>query len=310
MPRIIPGILFRYRPGSTWLAVGGSTLSRRIQTAPLNGIRHGWVVKGFTQKYGLDYQETFAPVAKMNTARLLLALATHRGWTLQQYDVKNAFLHGDLTEEIYMVLPPGYSSLVPSTPASVVCRLLKSLYGLKQSPRAWFARFTSAMRTRGYRQCNGDHTMFYRHSTSGGVVILLVYVDDIIIAGDDTSTIADLALFLGSEFALKHLGLLRYFMGIEVAYSSNGLSICQKKYNIDLLQELGKEDSRPLPTPIEANHKLGADKTEALVDPGSYQRLVGKLIYLTHTWPDIAYTVGVLSQFMHTPRVSHLHAAH
>ena len=141
-------------------------------------------------------------------------------------------------------------------------------------------------------------------------MILLVYVDDIIITGDDMSTIGDLALYLGSEFAIKHLGLLRYFLGIEVAYSSNGLFICQRKYTIDLLQELGKEDSRPLPTPIEANHRLGADETEALVDPGSYQRLVGKLIYLTHTRPDIAYTVGVLSQFMHTPRVSHLHATH
>ena len=95
-----------------------------------------------------------------------------------------------------------------------------------------------------------------------------------------------------------------------MAYSSNGLFICQRKYTIDLLQDLRKEDSRPLPTPIEANHRLGADDNEALVDPGSYQRLVGKLIYLTHTRPDITYTVGVLSQFMHTPRVSHLHAAH
>ena len=108
------------------------------------------VAKGFTQKYGLDYQETFAPVAKMNTVRLLLALAAHRGWILQQYDVKNAFLHGDLTEEIYMALPPGYSSLVPSTLASMVCCLRISLYGLKQSPRAWFAHFTTAMRNRGY----------------------------------------------------------------------------------------------------------------------------------------------------------------
>ena len=268
------------------------------------------VAKGFTQKYGLDYQETFAPVAKMNIVRLLLALAAHRGWTLQQYDVKNAFLHGDLIEEIYMALPPGYSSLVPSTPASIVCHLRKSLYGLKQSPQAWFARFTTAMRTRGCWQCNGDHTLFYRHSTSGGVVILLVYVDDINITRDDTSTIGNLALYLGSEFAIKHLSLLRYFLGIEVAYSSNGLFICQRKYTINLLQELGKEDSRPLPTPIEANHKLRADETEALVDPESYQRLVGKLIYLTHTRPDIAYTVGVLNQFMHTPRVSHLHTAH
>ena len=108
------------------------------------------VAKGFTQKYDLDYYETFAPVAKMNTGSLLLALAAHRGWILQQYDVKNAFLHGDLTEEIYMALPPGYSSLVPSTLASGVCRLRKSLYELKQSPRAWFARFTTAMRNRGY----------------------------------------------------------------------------------------------------------------------------------------------------------------
>ena len=246
----------------------------------------------------------------MNTVRILLALAAHRGWTLQQYDVKNAFLHDNLTEEIYMALPPGYYSLAPSTPASVVCRIRKSLYGLKQSPRAWFARFTTAMLTRGYRQCNGDHTLFFRHSTSGGVVILLVYVDDIIITGDDESAIGELALYLGSEFGIKHLGPLRYFLGIEVAYSSNGLFICQWNYTIDLLQDLGKEDSRPLPTPIEANHRLGADDNEALVDPGSYQRLVGKLIYLTHTRPDIAYTVGVLSQFMHTPRVSHLHAVH
>ena len=184
------------------------------------------VAKGFTQKYGIDCQETFAPVAKMNTVHLLLALVAHRGWILQQYDVKNTFVHGDLTEEIYMTLPPGYFFLVPSTPASVVCRLRKSLYGLKQSPRAWFARFTTAMRNCGYQQCNGEHTLFYRHSPSGGVVILLVYVDAIIITGDDNLAIAELASYLASEFAIKHLGLLRYFLGIEVAYSSNGLFIC------------------------------------------------------------------------------------
>ena len=209
-----------------------------------------------------------------------------------------------------MALPPGYSSLVPSTLASVVCRLRKSLYGLKQSPQALFARFTTAMRNRGYQQCNEEHTLFYSHSPLGGVVILLVYVDDIIITGDDNLVIAKLELYLASEFAIKHLGPLRYFLGIEVAYSSNGLFICQRKYTMDLLQDIGKADSRPLPTPIEVNHRLGADETEALVDQGSNQRLVGKLIYLTHTRPDIAYTVGVLSQFMHAPRVSHMHAAH
>ena len=246
----------------------------------------------------------------MNTVRILLAVAAHRGWTLQQNDLKNAFLHGNLTEEIYMALSLGYYSLAPSTPTSVVCRLQKSLYGLKQSPRTWFARFTTVMLNPGYRQCNGDHTLFFRHSTSREVVILLVYMDDIIITGDDESAIGELTLYLGSEFAIKHLRPLLYFLGIEVTYSSNGLFICQRKYTIDLLQDLGKEDSRPRPNPIEANHRLGADDNEALVDPSSYQRLVGKLIYLTHTRPDIAYTVGVLSQFMYTLCVSHLHAAH
>ena len=194
--------------GSRWVYV-----VKEYSDCSLERYKARVVTKGFTQKYGLDYQETFAPVAKMNTVRLLFALATHRGWILQQYDVKNVFLHGDLTEEIYMALPPRYSSLVPSTLASVVCRLRKSLYGLKQSPRAWFARFTTAMRNRGYRQCNRDHTLFYHHSLSRGVVLLLVYVDDII-TGDDNLVIAELASYLASEFAIKHLGQLRYFLGI------------------------------------------------------------------------------------------------
>ena len=114
------------------------------------------------------------------------------------------------------------------------------------------------------------------------MVILLVYVDDIIITGDDNLVIAELALYLASKFEIKHFGPLRYFLGIEVAYSSNGLFICQQKYTMGLLQDIGKADSRPLPTPIEANHRLGANEIEALVDQGSYQRLVSKLIYLTH----------------------------
>ena len=268
------------------------------------------VAKGFTQKYDIDYQETFAPVAKMKTIRILLALAAHRGWSLQQYDVKNAFLHRDLTEEIYMALPPGYHSLVPSTPSSVVFRLKKALYGLKQSPRAWFDRFTSAMKCLVYCQCNGDHTVFYRHFTSGGVAILLVYVDDIIITGDDALAFMQLAWYLAFEFAIKHLGILRYFLGIEVAYSSNGIFVCRRKYTIDLLHDVVMADSRPVSTPIEANHHLSSAENEALIDPGQYQRLVGKLIYLTHTRPDIAYIVSVLSQFMHSLCVSHMQAAH
>ena len=119
------------------------------------------VARGYSQTYGIDYEETFAPVAKMNTVRILISCATNFGWPLHQLDVKNAFLHGDLREDVYMEIPPGFSS--PRT-SGKVCRLRKSLYGLKQSPRAWFDRFRHAVCDMGYKQCNGDHTVFYRHS--------------------------------------------------------------------------------------------------------------------------------------------------
>jgi hypothetical protein len=143
------------------------------------------VARGFSQTYGIDYDETFAPVAKMNTVRILVSCAANFGWKLHQLDVKNAFLHGDLQEEVYMEIPPGFGT---SQTKGKVCRLKKSLYGLKQSPRAWFDRFRRAVCGMGYGQCNGDHTVFYRHAERR-ITILAVYVDDIIITGDDQEEI-------------------------------------------------------------------------------------------------------------------------
>lgn len=265
------------------------------------------VAKGFTQTYGIDYQETFAPVAKMNTFRILLSLAAHFSWPLWQFDVKNAFLHGNLDEEIYMRIPPGFYST--SSP-NQVCKLRKALYGLKQSPRAWFGRFTSVMRSAGYKQSQGDHTLFIKHSASGGVTILLVYVDDIIVTGADKIEQENLKKKLEAEFEVKSLGRLKYFLGIEVAHSSQGIFISQQKYITDLLEETGKSGCKPASTPIDPNHKLGESKDDPIVDKGMYQRLCGKLIYLSHTRPDIAYPVSVVSQFMHNPRQSHLNAVY
>ena len=118
------------------------------------------VAKGFTQTFGVDYQETFAPVAKMNTVRILLSCAANLDWELQQFDVKNAFLHGDLEEEVYLDIPPGFND---ERTQGKVCKLKKALYGLKQSPRAWFDRFSKAMISFGYQQSNADHTLFVRH---------------------------------------------------------------------------------------------------------------------------------------------------
>ncbi|KAK0581627.1 hypothetical protein LWI29_016112 [Acer saccharum] len=263
------------------------------------------VAKGYTQTYGVDYQETFAPVAKLNTVRVLLSLAANQEWPLKQLDVKNAFLHGELSEEVYMDLPPGLDSNTGK-----VCKLKKALYGLKQSPRAWFGRLSTSMRKFGYQQSNSDHTLFFKRK-GDKITMLIVYVDDMIVTGNDDLEMTNLQSHLATEFEMKDLGVLRYFLGIEVARSKHGIFLSQRKYVLDLLTETGMLASKPADTLMDQNHKLcecldHPDQTPA--NKERYQRLVGKLIYLSHTRPDIAYAVSVVSQFMHAPTESHMDA--
>ncbi|RDY11816.1 hypothetical protein CR513_03467, partial [Mucuna pruriens] len=162
------------------------------------------VAKEYTQTYGIDYEETFAPVAKMNTVRVIISLVALFGWNLQQYDVKNAFLHGDLEEEAYMEIPPGFYS---HNEKNKICRLKKALYELKQSPRAWFRRFSQVMISLGYKQREGDHILFIKHSPEGKLTVLLVYVDDIIVIGDDEIEKLNLKKKLTTQFEMKELGM-------------------------------------------------------------------------------------------------------
>ncbi|KAM1346354.1 hypothetical protein ACFX13_036411 [Malus domestica] len=263
------------------------------------------VAKGYTQKYGIDYTDTFAPVAKINTVRVLLSLAANLNWPLQQFDVKNAFLHGDLTEEIYMDLPPGCNA--PDKYKRKVCRLKKSLYGLKQSPRAWFGRFTKSMRAFGYRQSNSDHTLFLKRQ-NGKLTALIVYVDDMVVTGNDPEERAALQRYLSTEFEMNDLGSLKYFLGIEVSRSSSGIFLSQRKYIIDLLHETGMSACQPVATPLEEGLKLSVDPNQVPIDKGRYQRLVGRLMYLAHTRPDLAYALSVVSQYMHDPGEQHMNA--
>lgn len=242
----------------------------------------------------------------MNYVRILISVATNRDWPLFQLDVKNAFLHGVLEEEVYMRLPPNFQL---STGKGKMYRLKKALYGLKQSPRAWFKRFRGVMLKIGYRQCHADHTLFVNHQ-SGKVIALIVYVDDIVVTGDDHYEINHLKGFLGKEFEIKDLGPLKYFLGIEVARSKNGIFLAQRKYVLYLLQDSGMLGCKPCDTPIESNHHMQANESYRLIDVSRYQRLVGKLIYLTLTKPDISYVVGVVSQFMLAPTTRHLEAAY
>ena len=190
------------------------------------------VAKGFTQTYGTDYQETFAPIAKLNTIRFLLSLAANLDWPLHQLDVKNAFLNSDLEDEVYMEIPPGFETI---SDVNKVCKLQKSLYGLKQSPRAWFDRFTRAVKKHGYSQGQVDHTLFTKFSRNGKIAILIVYVDDIIVTRDYTKEMDCLKEVLAREFEIKDLGTLKYFLGMEIARSKKGIVVSQRKYILDLL---------------------------------------------------------------------------
>ncbi|XP_060669987.1 retrovirus-related Pol polyprotein from transposon RE1 isoform X4 [Ziziphus jujuba] len=230
------------------------------------------------------------------------AIAGSQSWPLFQMDVKNAFLHGDLQEEVYMRLPPG----VQSDSQNHVCRLRRSLYGLKQAPRAWFQKFSNFLRTLDFKQSYNDPSMFLHHSAAD-ITILLVYVDDIIITGTDPGGIKELQASLHSSFHMKDLGILTYFLGLEVHHSDRGIFVNQHKYTHDLIALAGLENSTPVDTPLEVNVKYSQTDGDLLPDPTIYRRLVGSLIYLTITRPDISYAVNLMSQFMRQPR--HLHLA-
>ena len=176
------------------------------------------VARGFTQTYGEDYIDIFAPVAKLHTIRIVLSVATNLGWDLWQMDMKNAFLEGELEDEVYMLPPPGLKGMAKK---GNVLRLKKAIYGLKQSPRAWYNKLSTTFNGRGFRNPELDHT-FFTLITPSGIIVLLVYVDDIIITGSDKEGMQATKEFLKSVFDIKDLGEMNYFLGIELCRSKRG----------------------------------------------------------------------------------------
>jgi hypothetical protein len=263
------------------------------------------VAKGFDQQSGIDYYDTFSPVIKSATIRLVLALAVQFDWDVKQLDVSNAFLHGILDEEVYMEQPQGF--IHPAYPDHV-CRLHKSLYGLKQAPRAWFTRLSQALLDIGFSCSQLDPSLFTYH-TANVHVFLLVYVDDIILTGNHQPTIQSIVHKLQLDFALKDLGSLSYFLGIQATRDSAGLHLRQSKYIIDLLDRTQMSESKPYPAPCLTGSKMSRFDGEPLHNPTAYRHIVGALQYVTLTRPDIAYSVNQLCQHMHAPTSTHLIAA-
>ena len=246
------------------------------------------VAKGYTQIEGVDFHETFAPVAKLVTVRCLLAIAAARNWELHQLDVNNAFLHGDLEEDVYMKIPQGFAKQGEHR----VCRLLKSLYGLRQASRNWYQKFTTSLLSIGFQKSSADHSLFL--SSSGGYFVsVLIYVDDVIITGNDSTKITKLKQYLDAQFHIKDLGKLKYFLGIEVARSPVGIALSQWKYVLDILAECGLTGCKPVAFPMEQQHKLSLDLGDVCTDLGEYRRLIGRLLYLTITHPDIVTSLSL-----------------
>lgn len=263
------------------------------------------VAQGFTQQAGIDFQDIFSPVAKLTTVRLLLSIAAQLNWNFLQLDINNAFLNGELREEVYMQLPKGY----PIQGENMVCKLNKSLYGLRQASRQWFHKFSSTVLKLGFVQSIADHSLFSMGS-GPQLVILLVYVDDIILAGPDLPLIHKVQAWLEENFKLKIIGDLKYFLGLEIAKSTKGIHLCQRKYAVQLLQDIGYISAKPLPIPMDPNIHLNDVDGDLLPDASMYRRLIGRLMYLTISRPDITFAVNRLSQFLAAPRTPHLNAVH
>jgi histone deacetylase 1/2 len=226
-----------------------------------------------------------------------------RGWSLRQLDVQNAFLHGLLEEEVYMSQPPGYED---SSHPNYVCKLDKALYGLKQAPRAWYARLCSKLQHLGFAPSKADTSLFY-YNKRGHSIFVLVYVDDIIVASSSSQATDALLADLKAEFALKDLGDLHFFLGIEVKRGRDVLTLTQERYAWDILKRSSMQFCKPVDTPLSPTEKLSIVSGNKLGpdDSTKYRSMVGALQYLTLTRPDIAFAVNKVCQFLHAPTTVH-----
>ncbi|XP_069150530.1 uncharacterized mitochondrial protein AtMg00810-like [Solanum lycopersicum] len=247
-------------------------------------------------------------------AMYVLSLAAQHNWFVHQLDIYNAFLQGDLHDDVYMQLPEGFHTQGES---GLVCELVKSLYGLKQASRQWNLKLSEALLESDFVQSSLDHSLFIKRKGSD-MVVILVYVDDMLVTGSNLRLIEHTKAILHKAFKIKDLGELKFFWGMEFSRSVKGILMNQMKYALKIISDLGLGNAKPAWTPLEANIKLTIQELDCLTgelddelskDKEQYQRLIGKMLYLTMTRLDIFYSIQTFSQFLHQPKRSHWEVA-
>jgi len=261
------------------------------------------VVKGFAQKKGIDFDEIFSPIVKMTSIRTILRLIAAEDLHLEQLDVKTAFLHGDLEEEIYMQQPQGYEV---KGKEKLVCKMKKSLYGLKQAPREWYLKFDRFMSEQGYTRCHSDHCVYLKRQNHGSYIILLLYVDDMIVADSNMQEINVLKRKLENSFAMKDLGAAKQILGMRITRDRKNrkLTLSQSEYIEKVLKRFNMHNAKPFSIPLASHFKLSKEvcpRTQeemAHMSKVPYASAIGSLMYaMVCTRHNIAHAVGVVSRY-------------
>ncbi|GJU28752.1 retrovirus-related pol polyprotein from transposon TNT 1-94 [Tanacetum coccineum] len=260
------------------------------------------VAQGYNQQEGIDYDETYASVARLESIRILLAYACALDFKLFQMDVKSAFLNGFINEEVYVAQPLGF---IDFEKPDHVYKLKKALYGLKQAPKAWYDRLKSFLIKHEYKMRMVDNTLFTKKKSSN-LIIVQIYVDDIIFGSTCQDMCDEFAKIMHDEFEMNMMGKLNFFLGLQIKQIEDGIFFNQSNYIKEMLKKFGLEDSKSMKTPMSSDTKLTKDKKCESVDSTKYRGMIGSLLYLTASRPDIMFSVCLCARFQEAPKTSYL----
>nr|GFA97265.1 retrovirus-related Pol polyprotein from transposon TNT 1-94 [Tanacetum cinerariifolium] len=251
------------------------------------------VVRGYRQAEGIDFEEPFAPVARMEAIEIFLAYAAHKGFTMYQMDVKMAFLHGSLKEDVYVCQPEGF---IDADYPSHVYKLKKELYGLKQVPRAWYDELSTFLLQNRFSKGIIDLTLFTK-CFDDDILVVQVYVDDIIFGSTDPRYATLFSDLMKSHFEMSMMGEMTFFLSLQLNQSPSGIFINQSKYVHEILKKYGLNTSHIVGTPMDIKDKLDLDQIGTPVDATKYHSMIGALMYLTSSRPDIVHATCVCARY-------------